>query len=620
MSKKPLKVVELFAGVGGFREALDHSYSAEAVDGFKFVWSNQWEPNEAGRAPEEQSANRVYLKKFGGDGTHFPDDIHNLTASDGPLQQVPEKFDLLVGGFPCQDYSVAKPKNASKGIRGPKGVLWWSIERILRERKPKYALLENVDRLLASPANNRGRDFAVILDGLLSEGYVVEWRVVDASEYGYPQRRRRVFILAYREGSPVANRLGSLRKGSPEAAEESARSAILETGVLAGALPCSSTEGTVSAFDFERFASDDDLGRRYVAQGAKSPFLNAGFARGSTAWSLRVEPKSDRPQETLADVIASVKTCSDAAAFRLKDAQLDAWRYAKGAKNEPRRKMAVLKSYLRSRLQEERREASSGLLSELAKKMPERLEMDAAVGLDFNRRRIEVRIAREELNQRIARELGLPGVRLDRPVALTRTQIAEARRSPEVWERVTESMAALVAERAATQLGTRDKTLREAMAQTARDNLVSALKALVKERSELIDGILFNRDEVAAKSFAYGYKEGGMQFPDSLDAPGRTIITSEGGASVSRFKHVICEICAGGRRHRTAQECVDGRKLRRLFPEELERMNGFGERHSEVCRDLGISDAKRAFFMGNALVVGIVRDIGRALRDADRDA
>ena len=129
--------------------------------------------------------------------------------------------------------------------------------------------------------------------------------------------------------------------------------------------------------------------------------------------------------------------------------------------------------------------------------------------------------------------------------------------------------------------------------------------------------IKVDRDILAANSFAYGYKEGGLPFPDRVDGPGRTIITSEGGASVSRFKHVICEVCASGKgQHKTGTDCVKSGRLRRLYPEELERMNGFSAKHSKTCRELNISDGKRAFFMGNALVVDVVRDIMESLSKA----
>ena len=180
-------IAELFAGVGGFRIGL-------ARAGFKTVFSNQWEP-----ATKIQHASSVYIANFGEDG-HSSIDI-------AKVEEIPEKFDLLVGGFPCQDYSVAKTLRSSKGLRGKKGVLWWEILRLVERHEPKFIFLENVDRLLKSPATQRGRDFAVMLRTLADAGYVIEWRVVNAAEYGFPQRRIRVFIVARR-----GNTLGKSRQ------------------------------------------------------------------------------------------------------------------------------------------------------------------------------------------------------------------------------------------------------------------------------------------------------------------------------------------------------------------------------------------------------------------------
>src|SRR5690606_10861709 len=116
---------------------------------------------------------------------HFNVDISKIAT-----KQIPD-HDLLVGGFPCQDYSVATTLNNSKGLTGKKGVLWWNIHKILQEKKnrPRYLLFENVDRLLKSPSSQRGRDFAIMLKGLDDLGYCVEWRVINAADYGMPQRR-----------------------------------------------------------------------------------------------------------------------------------------------------------------------------------------------------------------------------------------------------------------------------------------------------------------------------------------------------------------------------------------------------------------------------------------------
>lgn len=180
------KVVELFAGVGGFRLGLEKS-------NYTVIWSNQWEPGS-----KLQHASLIYEKKFKL-GIHTNTDIEEL-----PTKEIPD-HDVLVGGFPCQDYSVASTLKNSKGLIGKKGVLWWSIHRILSEKKskPSYLILENVDRLIISPSNQKGRDFAVMLRSLMDLNYIVEWRVINAGEYGHPQRRRRVFILAYHKNSNI---------------------------------------------------------------------------------------------------------------------------------------------------------------------------------------------------------------------------------------------------------------------------------------------------------------------------------------------------------------------------------------------------------------------------------
>ena len=200
-----IKVVELFAGVGGFRLGLEGRPESDGqpstMGEYEVVFSNQWEPST-----KRQHANEVYVARFGKKG-HNGNDIATVDIKDIP------NHDLLVGGFPCQDYSVATSLRSSKGLQGKKGVLWWQIERIIREKgknAPDYLMLENVDRLLKSPANQRGRDFAVMLASLGQQGYAVEWRVINAADYGMPQRRRRIFILAYKKGTKLYNSLKSV--------------------------------------------------------------------------------------------------------------------------------------------------------------------------------------------------------------------------------------------------------------------------------------------------------------------------------------------------------------------------------------------------------------------------
>ena len=178
--RKTIDVVELFAGVGGFRLGLER-----ASKSFKTVYANQWEPNK-----NKQHAYDCYVSHYGENSSYTNVDI-SLIKGDIP------SHDLLVGGFPCQDYSVAHG-NSAKGIEGKKGVLWWDIKDIISTKKPTMVLLENVDRLIRSPYKQKGRDFGIILRSLFDEGYNVEWRVINAADYGHVQRRRRVFIFAFK--------------------------------------------------------------------------------------------------------------------------------------------------------------------------------------------------------------------------------------------------------------------------------------------------------------------------------------------------------------------------------------------------------------------------------------
>ncbi len=184
MSETKIKVVDLFAGVGGFHLGL-----SRASDKYQIVWANQYEPSR-----KNQFAYKIYEKNFPKTPI-INEDIKKIDKTDIP------DMELLVAGFPCQDYSVAT--SGAKGIEGKKGVLWWQIHEILSIKKPNYILLENVDRLLISPGVNKqpGRDFGIILRTLSELGYGVLWKMINAADYGYPQRRRRTFIFAYRKGT-----------------------------------------------------------------------------------------------------------------------------------------------------------------------------------------------------------------------------------------------------------------------------------------------------------------------------------------------------------------------------------------------------------------------------------
>ena len=185
MNKFKIRTVEMFAGVGGFHLGLSRASKL-----YEVVWANQFEPSR-----KNQFAFNIYIK-------NFPNTlISNEDITKLDKNQIPE-MDLLVAGFPCQDYSVAT--SGAKGIKGQKGVLWWEIREVIELKKPNYLLFENVDRLLASPGVNSkqpGRDFGIILRTLSDLGYAVSWKMINAADYGYPQRRRRTFIFAFKNGS-----------------------------------------------------------------------------------------------------------------------------------------------------------------------------------------------------------------------------------------------------------------------------------------------------------------------------------------------------------------------------------------------------------------------------------
>lgn len=220
-----IKVIELFAGVGGFRLGLEENPN------FEVVWGNQWEPSK-----KAQDAFQCYAEHFKGKGEHVNKDVATITKKE--IENI--NADMIVGGFPCQDYSVARSLSGEKGLEGKKGVLFWEIKRFVEIKNPKYILLENVDRLLKSPSSQRGRDFSVMLATFRDLGYIVEWRVINAADYGQAQKRRRVFIFAYRKDTTLAKKTegktakhllhnsGFFAKEFPVEAESSAKHPLRE--------------------------------------------------------------------------------------------------------------------------------------------------------------------------------------------------------------------------------------------------------------------------------------------------------------------------------------------------------------------------------------------------------
>jgi DNA (cytosine-5)-methyltransferase 1 len=289
------EVAELFAGVGGFRLGL-------ARAGFRTVYSNQWEPST-----KAQHASDVYVAQFGPEG-HSNQDI-------ATVEEIPRNFDLLVGGFPCQDYSVAKSLSSSTGLEGKKGVLWWEILRLVMKHQPKFVFLENVDRLLKSPSSQRGRDFAVMLSSLGKAGYVVEWRVVNAADYGFPQRRIRVFIVATKKAFYPST--------------DSPSQYIFDSGVLAQALPV-----VADSQDLVEIGIDDDpelVSREFGKGRAKSVFENSGLFLEGIAYTVKSQALYEGAKTTLGDVLEPDEDVPEQ--YWISDSKLPEWIFLKGAKN-----------------------------------------------------------------------------------------------------------------------------------------------------------------------------------------------------------------------------------------------------------------------------------------------
>jgi DNA (cytosine-5)-methyltransferase 1 len=317
-SGRALRVAELFAGVGGFRLGFEN-----ASRGFNTVFSSQWEPPGT---PGRQFASYCYSDKrrFGNSG-HVNEDIEVVLSRFAKHPSALPEIDVVVGGFPCQDYSVAKPLRLADGIVGKKGVLWWQIYRLLgmlsrRKRPARWVVLENVDRLLKSPSQQKGRDFAVMLRCLTKLGYDVEWRIVNAADYGYPQRRRRVFIVATLNS-------GTVRDGITR---------ILRSGVLARAFPVELASGGehIEAPAINLSGSIQRISSEFGRGVERSQFLNSGFATGARFFTLGTEPSYDGPCTSLGDILLPDSEIGED--LLIPQADVGRWVKLKSGKREPR--------------------------------------------------------------------------------------------------------------------------------------------------------------------------------------------------------------------------------------------------------------------------------------------
>lgn len=308
-----MKVLELFAGVGGFRIGLENSDK----DFFKTKWANQWEPSR-----KSQDAFEVY-------DYHFPDS-ENLNISISDISD--EKFasmdaDMIVGGFPCQDYSVARSKKNEKGIEGKKGVLFWEIIRATENIKPKYLILENVDRLLKAPSKQRGRDFAIMLTAFNNLGYSVEWRVINAAEYGRSQRRRRVFFFVYRNDTVFAKTIDKKYEQKNVVFKENRYDDyIFKTGLFATQFPIKNFP-VKNRHVFYELANDIVE----VSDNFTGSVWNTGIMRHGKCYSIDTEPDYNGKPITLREVLQNEDEVPEKY-FLTDSSKLKKFQYLRGAK------------------------------------------------------------------------------------------------------------------------------------------------------------------------------------------------------------------------------------------------------------------------------------------------
>lgn len=305
-----LDVVELFAGVGGFRVGLNNitefnKKTGKAIEknGWNFVWANQFEPST-----KAQHAFECYTERFQ-DGECSNEDINKVDKNSIP------EHSLLVGGFPCQDYSVARSLSGEKGITGKKGVLFWDIRDTLIEKNTPFVLLENVDRLLKSPASARGRDFAIMLKTFDELGYYVQWRVINAGDYGMPQKRRRVFIFASKKNMKYSSKLS--------------KEIDLDNSIFEQVFPTEDDLGIYSEVNLNKYKDAVDVTNNYK----DGKFSDFGMMIDGQVFHKSVIPKKEKVY-TLKKLLknASKYNEKDLSKYFAEEEKLEKWKYLKGSK------------------------------------------------------------------------------------------------------------------------------------------------------------------------------------------------------------------------------------------------------------------------------------------------
>ena len=308
-----MNVLELFAGVGGFRIGLENA----DPDYFETLWSNQWEPSR-----KSQDAFEVY-------NYHFPESENiNISIADIRDQQFAEMdAEMIVGGFPCQDYSVARSKKNEQGIEGQKGVLFWEIIRATRIIRPRFLILENVDRLLKAPSKQRGRDFAIMLTAFNNLGYSVEWRVINAADYGRSQRRRRVFFFIYRNDIPFALQMDQRFEEQEQVFDENRYDDyIFHEGLFATQFPIMNTPVKKRHVYYEL---PEDIVE--VSDNFSGTVWNTGVMRHGRYYSIDTAPNYDGEPITLGEILQNEEEVPEK--FFINDStKLEKFQYLRGPK------------------------------------------------------------------------------------------------------------------------------------------------------------------------------------------------------------------------------------------------------------------------------------------------
>jgi DNA (cytosine-5-)-methyltransferase len=310
----------MFDGVGGFIVGLENS----SKEIFKTLYSNQYEPSR-----KIQDAYEVGLYRFpnmehiGTDVALIPNEKFEEMRKNG--------VDMIVGGFPCQDYSVARSKKNELGIEGKKGVLFWEIIRATEVIKPKYLILENVDRLLKAPSSQRGRDFAVMLAAFNELGYSVEWRVINAADYGRAQRRRRVFFFVFRNDTKWGERLHKTYESNlPKKATTEERLAQYQNYIFADGL-------FGRQFPVKDMAVKKRINANHligdIAEVSETfkdgKFWNSGLMTNGYYYTIETDPIVENPI-TMGDIVVPEDTVD--AKYYITGEKLEKFKYLRGAK------------------------------------------------------------------------------------------------------------------------------------------------------------------------------------------------------------------------------------------------------------------------------------------------